>query len=333
MDLVMFKEEYLPKAAELLAARHHNERGLLSELPDTFENVEMALKAVEAAWKRENTSGVAAIKNGQLVGYIIGRLVTDIHRGRHAWINYEGLAIEETEGVELYRTMYSILAEKWVNQGCFEHYVQVPSGKSEVVDAWFRLGFGHEQAHALLELHHEAVEVEEIEGIEVRLADKSDVEAIKNISTLIMTHQVGSPVWAIPGFPEELEEFRQGYAELLDDESVRLWTAFRGEKLVGFQGFWPEEANEKNMMIPDKCIYLGVGGTVIEERGCGIGKLLAQKGFNDSISREYKYCFTDWRMTNLLSSRFWPKQGFKPIAYRLTRKIDPRILWVRGIVK
>lgn len=215
IDLVMFKEEYLPQAAELLAARHRNERRTLSELPVVFESKDAAFNAVKAAWKRENASGVAAIRDRQLVGYIIGRLVTDIHRGRHAW---------------------------------------------------FRLGFAHEQVHALLELSHEAVEVEEIEGIEVRLADKSDVEAIKNISTLIMAHQVGSPVWAIPGFPEELEEFRQGYAELLDDESVRLWTAFRGEKLVGFQSFWP-------------------------------------------------------------------KQGFKPIAYRLTRKIDPRILWVRGIVK
>jgi hypothetical protein len=36
---------------------------------------------------------------------------------------------------------------------------------------------------------------------------------------------------------------------------------------------------------------------------------------------------TDWRVTNLLSSRFWPRQGFRPVVYRLTRRIDARVAW------
>jgi hypothetical protein len=30
---------------------------------------------------------------------------------------------------------------------------------------------------------------------------------------------------------------------------------------------------------------------------------------------------TDWRVTNLLSSRFWPKRGFRPVFLRLYRSI------------
>ena len=30
---------------------------------------------------------------------------------------------------------------------------------------------------------------------------------------------------------------------------------------------------------------------------------------------------TDWRMTNLWASRFWPKRGFRPVFLRLYRHI------------
>jgi hypothetical protein len=31
----------------------------------------------------------------------------------------------------------------------------------------------------------------------------------------------------------------------------------------------------------------------------------------------------------LLPVRFWPRQGFRPVVYRLSRRIDPRIAWAR----
>jgi hypothetical protein len=35
----------------------------------------------------------------------------------------------------------------------------------------------------------------------------------------------------------------------------------------------------------------------------------------------YPAVATDWRMTNLLSSRTWPRLGFRPTFYRLVRAI------------
>jgi hypothetical protein len=35
----------------------------------------------------------------------------------------------------------------------------------------------------------------------------------------------------------------------------------------------------------------------------------------------HPYVVTDWRMTNLLSSRAWPRLGFRPTFYRLYRPI------------
>ena len=35
----------------------------------------------------------------------------------------------------------------------------------------------------------------------------------------------------------------------------------------------------------------------------------------------YPTMITDWRVTSLLASRFWPKRGFRPTAYRLVRYV------------
>ena len=35
----------------------------------------------------------------------------------------------------------------------------------------------------------------------------------------------------------------------------------------------------------------------------------------------YEAMITDWRMTNLLASRFWPRRGFRETFLRLYRSI------------
>jgi ribosomal protein S18 acetylase RimI-like enzyme len=62
----------------------------------------------------------------------------------------------------------------------------------------------------------------------------------------------------------------------------------------------------------------------------GIGRALTNHGLTYAFEKGYRNCLTDWRSTNLLSSRFWPSQGFRPVAYRLIRRIDPQIAWAKG---
>jgi tRNA(Met) C34 N-acetyltransferase TmcA len=40
-----------------------------------------------------------------------------------------------------------------------------------------------------------------------------------------------------------------------------------------------------------------------------------------------QYIITDWRITNLASSTFWPKCGFVPLYHRMQRTIDSRVGW------
>lgn len=93
------------------------------------------------------------------------------------------------------------------------------------------------------------------------------------------------------------------------------------------QGYWPSETGDDGLLVPEKCTNLLVGGTRESFRGKGIGTLLTAHGLYHARKAGCRYCETDWRSTNMLSSRFWPRQGFRPVAYRLARSIDQRAVW------
>jgi len=328
MKIVEFKHSYIDDAASLLAKRHQNERTVNKELPVKFEEILYAKKAIESLVTK-NWIGVAAIKDDQLVGYMIGTIQNDKNRERHTWIQYAGVAIAQEENEELYRELYAVFANEMVNNGSFHHYVMVPSGDASMLNAWFCSGFAYEQVHGIRDIS-EGIEPYHIHpDLQIRLATKDDEQDIRALATVIMEHQAKSPVFA-PGFIEERVDYQDGYAELIDDESVTFWLAIYQNEVVGFQVYMPAEATDENMIIPDSCVSLVVGATVETARGMGVGSALLQNGLTYAKESGYTCCETDWRMTNLESSRFWLKNGFNPTVHRLARHIDSRILWAKG---
>ena len=55
--------------------------------------------------------------------------------------------------------------------------------------------------------------------------------------------------------------------------------------------------------------------------GSGIGVALTDASLAAAAQDGYASMVTDWRVTNLLASRFWPKRVFRPGFYRLYRSI------------
>jgi GNAT superfamily N-acetyltransferase len=72
---------------------------------------------------------------------------------------------------------------------------------------------------------------------------------------------------------------------------------------------------------PDHAAFLGFAITAPEARGSGAGVALTEASFAWARARGYETMVTDWRVTNLLSSRFWPRRGFRPTFLRLYRSI------------
>lgn len=328
MHLAPFADDLLRPAADLLAMRHRAHRAAAPLLPARFESPEAALAAVSAVWRKSGASGVAALDRSRLVGFMLGTAQVDSVRERHVWVPLAGHALAPDQDPDLYRDMYASLADQWCTQGHFYHLAQVPTADRATLDAWFALGFGHEQAHALHPLTPGDNPVLP-PGVEVRRARPDDLDLLLDVAGLIATHQARAPVFGVA-----LQEARYGWnsewAELLSDPAITVWLAVREGRVIAFQAYVPAPATEWDMLVPDRCALLEVAATRPEARGQGLGRLLTAVGLKAAHEAGYACCLADWRVTNLLSSRFWPRQGFEPVVYRLSRRIDPRIAWAHG---
>lgn len=335
LEILSFHVGLLPAAAELLSRRHARDRAMMPLLPARFEQPRMAQAAVREAWSKPHTSGMAALRDGRLVGYLLGQAKFETQRGRHVWIPLAGYALGEGEPADLYAELYAAAGPAWLRLGAFDHYVMMPAEDRDGLDAWFTLSFGKEQAHAILSLAGPLPEPVELPGVTLRRATEADRDAFVNdMSPILRRHLAGPPVWGA-SLPENVEPMREGFAEMLSDDSARTWIAEAEgaagdpDRVLGYHLYYPASPADDNLTvsISERTVLLEVAATRADARGRGIGRALAAAGLADAAAAGYKVCITDWRTPNIEANRFWPRLGFRPAVYRLVRKIDPRIPW------
>ncbi|MFN8472969.1 MAG: GNAT family N-acetyltransferase [Anaerolineae bacterium] len=329
-ELVPFDNAMLPDAGRLLALRHAHDRAALPTLPSRFEEAAVAAKAVRAALDRPMAQGFAAVRGDRVVGYCIGDVALAEIWGRSGWVRPPGCAVGPDEDAELVRDLYAALGQRWIDLGCFSHYAVVPTSDPALLQMWYSLSFGIQQVYglrALDDLGGPGLPLPP--GVEIRVAGPDDRTVLADFSDIIWRHQVQAPVWGMM-LPETVEDQREGWAELVDEPGWTVWLAFYEGQPVGIQGYHPEEESDEALIVPEACASLSVAGTREGARGRGVGQAMTRRGLKGVRDAGFRVCLTDWRSTNLLSSRFWPRQGFAPVAYRLNRIIDSRIAWARG---
>lgn len=323
-----FSKEDVIQASKLLANRHRKERDIFPTLKREFEDSKHTEKILYELMESSYVKGICAYENNNLVGFLLSNIRTEGMLGRCAYVSYEGLAIADTESPELYRKLYAEIAKIWVENGALYHYIEVPAGYKEVVDSWLKLSFAFQQVYGITSLSKAEVSIPD--NLVIRQANEKDSEELRKISNLIFSYQAGSPTYAA-GLPEKVEQIRDGYGELPDDKDAIVLLAYNDSKLLGFQCANIGEDDLSNMIIPEKSVEISIAGTIEESRGTGVGDILTKLMFNRTIEQGFKSAMVDWRIANLSSSNFWPKEGFQPVAYRMFRPIDERVYWADGI--
>jgi ribosomal protein S18 acetylase RimI-like enzyme len=312
VEIQPFSDQHLDDAARLLEERHAHHRAvepLLAEQVD-FRGLLGALSG------RDGASGAVALRDGRVVGYLLGA-PRDDSWGPNVWVEAAGHAVEETEDA---RDLYAAAAEHWVEQGRTRHYVVIPADEA-LVDAWFRVGFGGQHAHGIREVpaHTEVVVPD---GFEIRNPVEGEIEALIDVGLALPRHQVKSPVFSersVPSEEEERQEWLDTFAGdeeevligYLDDTPVACWSVTSIERSREHGG----------LARPDRAAFLGFAATRPESRGSGIGVALTDACFAWAAEHDYPTMVTDWRETNLLASRFWPRRGFRRMFLRLYRSI------------
>jgi GNAT superfamily N-acetyltransferase len=75
----------------------------------------------------------------------------------------------------------------------------------------------------------------------------------------------------------------------------------------------------RGLTLPENAGFLGFAAVFPDARGVGAGRALGEAVLQWCRTEQHSCVATDWRETNLLSSRAWPALGFRPTFLRLHR--------------
>ena len=316
MTLEPLAEEHLDGAAVLLATRHAAARDVEPGLDPRYEEPDLARGEIAQLLARDGASGVVALSHGEVAGYVLG-VPLDAIWGPNMWVEPAGHAASTPE---LVRDLYGAAATTWVAEGRTSHYAVVPATDHELVDAWFRLGFGHQHVHAIREPLDESPAPPE--GIAVRHARREDIDVLVRLELSLNEHQVLSPVFSGVG-PPSFEETRAEWDDDFDDPKYTTFVAERDGVVLGSAVGCAIELSSihRSLALPRGAGFLGFAAVLPEHRGLGAGRVLGETILAWAREAGYPTVATDWRMTNLLSSRTWPRLGFRPTFFRVHRAI------------
>lgn len=270
------------------------------------------LGELERARALEGTRGAVAAEQGQVVGYLAGRVVEDRFWGRHVWVAHAGHAAREPETV---RDLYANAAQRWVAEGARLHLALVPA-VPELVEPWLRLGFAYMQAHGLQESG--GTGAAPLPGVAVRRGTAEDLAAARALMPIIWEHQTASPTFTGMEIPSE-QEYMADWEETLADPTYTYFVGELDGQVAGHLLLYPEEPN---LATPPGSVYLAVAATLPQARGRGLGVALTEHALAWARAAGYATVHTDWRVPNLQSSRFWPRRGFRETFYRLARQVE-----------
>ena len=309
LELRAFTDEHLDAAGSLLAARHRAHRVGEPLLSEHYEGTVAARAEVGSLWSKEHASGAVALREGQVAGFLLGTRKDDRIWGANVWVEAAGFAVDEPEVI---RDLYAFASQQWVEEGRTRHYAVVPALEDQL-GAWFRLSFGAQQAHGITEVGERSWPPG------TRRAELRDIEALVELAPLIAEHQALAPVYSGVEFREDATELRaQLVAEIENDAFGELVYEQDGRVVACFEVLPVEEGKIEE---PTGAAYLSWAASLPDVRGSGAGVALTDAAFAWAHDHGHAAMLTDWRETNLLSSRFWPARGFRRCFLRLYRSI------------
>jgi GNAT superfamily N-acetyltransferase len=285
--------ELRSEAARLLAERYARQRAAEPLLPDVDD--------FEAHVPDE---GHVATRAGAAVAYLAGALDGDLAR----W-TFAGHAATEPEALR------DLFAEQAEVLGVSRFMLAVPATDPGLVDVWFKLAFGCQAVWAIKEVEPAApVDF----GGAIRRATPDDTDAFIDFEHILYRHQQATPSFSeLP--PPAREALRAEIDEIWDDDTYFPFVAERDGRVIGLLGLYRRPGGD--LRVPANNIDLAFAATRDDVRGSGSGLALTAFAMNWAHEQGFRSMTVDWRSVNLLSSRFWPRRGFRPQYLRLYRAV------------
>ena len=293
LEIHPFSDEFRIEAAALLRERH--ERHRLSE---------PLLPAIDDfAAQLPPGQGAVATRGGSVVAYLIAEVDDE-----RAAVGLAGCAAAEPEAL---RDVYAHLSGSWPAR----HQVLVPASDREVIDPWFSLAFG---CQFMTGVRDTASEVVPDFGGTIRESTPDDLGVVAGLERMLWALQAGAPSFAGRGSNDV--DFDAEWEGFWEEDCFPLHVVAELDgRVVGHVLLYDRPTGD--LRVPEQNVDLALAGTLAEVRGRGVGVALTAYALNFAHERGFRSMTVDWRTVNLLSSRFWPRRGFRPTFLRLYRAV------------
>jgi hypothetical protein len=266
LTYVALSAQHLSAAAELVAARCRALQATIPETPTRYTEAETILPLL--AGLAQQAPGLAALRQGQLVGFLLAMVLPSFRDKRSAyspeWANGALLAEADT----IYQALYAHLAAQWVADGCILHALTVLANDTRGLAGWYWQGFGLNGVDGVRSM---AAMVPEPAPFAIRRATVADVELVATHSLALQEYLARPPIFK----PLEEPEGLAYYARWLAEADHVMWLACADDgAVVGSLGLVPATPDARTLMQDPGTLSVMHAYTEPAWRGHGVAAAL-----------------------------------------------------------
>ena len=232
-------------------------------------------------------------------------LTASVSQANPYWGDCVFLEAPEGMDAEAVRDDYALRAADWP----LLHFAIVEPVTPEALEPWYLLGFAQMHAYGLRESGGERIDAD---GVSIRRAGLEELETALRLDRLIHDAQAASPSFS--NVPLDDAKHRQDWVETLEGDDVRYFLAERAGEALGHLTLYADPHD-------DEALHIASTAVVPEARGAGVGVALTTHALAYAQEQGHPRVWTNWRVTNLGASRFWPARGFRLERLRLVRQL------------
>lgn len=313
MDIVEFTHQHIPAAQAITKETYLQAQRQIPALPDWNQPPEFTGLA-------ENRLGVAAVANGELLGYLCcfspfpNAFRTTGVRGVFSPLHGSGVAtrVAGASRADLYARLYQAAAQRWVKAGAASHGICLYAGDTEAQRQLVLYGFGMRCIDAIRVV--DAVEVGPCQGYTFAELPREEYGLILPLNRLLVRHLEQSP--SFMKYPHLTDE---ELSNQIHQPDARYFVARADGQVVAYMKLCPE--GETFVCTAQGMTNIGGAFCLPEHRGRGVYQNLLNFA-TGQLSREgFTRMGVDCESINPTAHRFWGKY-FAPYTYSFVRRID-----------
>jgi GNAT superfamily N-acetyltransferase len=289
-----------------------NQRQTVPILPDRLENP--AEVAILLERMLQNNSGLAAVKDGEVVGYLLWFYCKNFRNARRkaaycpVWAH---AAIEEQQPA-IVRALYRAAAAQWADSSCEVHAISLLANDQAAIQTWFWSGFGLTVVDAIRPIS--SLDFDHPTGVTIYRANLADVEVLADLEAEHWHHYLTAPVFMNPTPPSHAAEF----AELLQSPGGSAWLASIDNQPAGYLRLEASGSGAAEIVAAKTTISITGAYVLPSLRGRKIAPALLNAALKSYAAQGYTACSVDFESLNPEAAVFWMRY-FEPVCYSVLR--------------